>query len=58
MKNTNSAQHEKVKAILEKTNPDEFNINKFIEDVKIIKEENKKNATWGHDEWDNWHENF
>ena len=44
MKNTNSTQHEKVKAILEKTNPNEFDINKFIEDVKLVKEENKKSV--------------
>jgi hypothetical protein len=58
MKNTNSTQHEKVKAILEKTNPNEFDINKFIEDVKVVKEENKKSVNWFHDEWDNWHDNF
>jgi hypothetical protein len=58
MKNTNSTQHEKVKAILEKTNPGEFNIHKFIEEVNTIKQESKKNVNWTHDEWDNWHGNF
>ncbi len=58
MKNTNSTQHEKVKAILEKTNPNEFDINKCIEDVKLVKEKNKKSVNWVHDEWDNWHDNF
>jgi hypothetical protein len=58
MKNTNSTQHEKVKTILEKTNPNEFDINKFIEDVRLIKEESKKRVNWVHDEWDNWHDNF
>jgi hypothetical protein len=58
MKNTNSTQHEKVKAILEKTNPDDFNINRFIDEVRKIKEEDKKIVNWVHDEWDDWHENF
>ncbi len=58
MKNTNSTQHEKVNAILEKTNPDDFNINRFIDEVRKIKEEDKKIVNWVHDEWDDWHENF
>jgi hypothetical protein len=58
MKNTNSTQHEKVKAILEKTNPDDFNINRFIDEIRKIKEEDKKIVNWVHDEWDDWHENF
>ncbi len=58
MKNTNSTQNEKFKAILEKTNPDDFNINRFIDEVRKIKEEDKKIVNWVHDEWDDWHENF
>jgi|LauGreDrversion4_2_1035121.scaffolds.fasta_scaffold03016_16 glyceraldehyde-3-phosphate dehydrogenase/erythrose-4-phosphate dehydrogenase len=58
MKNTNSTQHEKVKAILEKTTPDDFNINMFIDEVTKMKNEDKKIVSWVHDEWDNWHDNF
>jgi alpha-L-arabinofuranosidase len=56
MENINSAQHEEIKAILENKNPNEFNIEKFIDEVKGVKDKYKKPLTWSHDEWDNWYE--
>jgi predicted nucleic acid-binding OB-fold protein len=38
MENINSAQHEEIKAILENKNPNEFNIEKFIDEVKEVKD--------------------
>lgn len=54
MDNINSTQYEEIKAILEKENPNDFNIQKFIEDVGKVKEKTQK-PKWSHDEWDNWY---
>jgi alpha-L-arabinofuranosidase len=56
MENINSAQHQEIKAILEDKNPNEFNIEKFIEEIKEVKNKHKKPLNWSHDEWDNWYE--
>jgi hypothetical protein len=56
MENINSTQYEEIIAILEDKNPIEFDIDKFIEDIKGIKNKYKKPLTWSHDEWDNWYE--
>lgn len=56
MENINSTQHEEIKTILENKNPNEFNIEKFIDEVKEVKDKYKKPLTWSHDEWDNWYE--
>lgn len=54
MDNINSTQYEEIKAILEKENPNDFNIQKFIEDVGKVKEKTQK-PKWFDDEWDNWY---
>lgn len=56
MENTNSAQYQEIEAILKKTDPAEFNINSFINEVNKVKDKHKKPVNWSYDEWDNWYE--
>lgn len=54
MENQNSVIFDDVKSVLLESDPNEFDIDKYINELEQIKKK-YKNLHWSNDEYDNWH---